>query len=420
MTSPPSTSSLEGLRRSNDEKMIAGVASGLARTFDIDPVIVRIAFVVLTLIGFSGPLLYLAGWLLIPREGAQRSALGDAFDLQSDSHVRTVGLVIAGVLAVAAVLGNQAWGSPWMWVGWLWVLFWIAVPVAAVYWFVAVRPRQRSAAAPVVPPPPYRPEAATEPTRPSAAPPSGAAFPSTPAGENDMTSPIATDEEATAVPGESGPPPSAPPGQPTSVVPPRPPREKWSPALLLVTLSAIVAAMGALGLWSVIQEPVDVAVYPAVALAIVAVGLFVGTRIGHPGALVLVGLLILPVLAAASFVPNFSAGDVDLRPTTAAAVPEQVELGFGEVSVDLTAVQDPAALAGRRLEVDHGMGETTVVVPRDLDVAVEASLTAGGEIDVFDEVRQGRNPRLDRPSDAPGALVIEIRGTAGEITVVRR
>ncbi|MCD9155272.1 PspC domain-containing protein [Aeromicrobium duanguangcaii] len=420
MTSPPSAPSIESLRRSDDEKMIAGVASGLARTFDIDPVIVRIAFVVLTVIGFSGPLLYLACWLLIPREGAQRSALGDAFDLQSDSHVRTVGLIVAGVLAVAAVLGDQAWGGPWLWAGWIWMLFWIAAPIAAVYWFVAVRPRRSAPAAPVVPPPPYRPEADAEPpARPFSAPPSGAAYPSTPAGENEMTTPVATDE-ATAVLGEPGPPTSPPPGPPTSVVPPRPPREKWSPALLLVTLSAIIAAMGGLGLWSVLQEPVDVAVYPAVALAIVAVGLFVGTRIGHPGALVLVGLLILPVLAAASFVPNLSAGDVDLRPTSAAAVPEEVELGFGQVSVDLTAVQDLDALAGRRLAIDHGMGETTVVVPRDLDVAVEASLTAGGQIDVFDEVRQGRNPRLDRPSDAPGALVIDINGTAGEITVVRR
>lgn len=56
------------LRRSRDDRVIAGVCGGLGRHFDIDPVILRLVFVVLLLAGGSGILLYGVGWLAIPEE----------------------------------------------------------------------------------------------------------------------------------------------------------------------------------------------------------------------------------------------------------------------------------------------------------------------------------------------------------------
>ena len=53
--------------------MLGGVAAGLARYTGVDVTIVRIAFVVLTLIGGAGIPLYLAGLLLIPDEGTDQS-----------------------------------------------------------------------------------------------------------------------------------------------------------------------------------------------------------------------------------------------------------------------------------------------------------------------------------------------------------
>jgi phage shock protein PspC (stress-responsive transcriptional regulator) len=53
--------------------MLAGVAAGLADYFDIDPTLVRVGFVALTLMGGLAVPLYLAGWLLIPEEGADES-----------------------------------------------------------------------------------------------------------------------------------------------------------------------------------------------------------------------------------------------------------------------------------------------------------------------------------------------------------
>lgn len=426
MTSPTPGSQLDALRRSTDEKMIAGVAGGIARALNIDPVIVRVGFVVLTLVGFAGPLLYVACWLLVPVEGAQRSVLGDVFDLRSDSQLRTIGLIVAAVVAVLAVLGDSAWGAgDWFW--WqLWIFAWIAVPVGAVYWFVVVRPRRRHQPPQYAPPPPYEPSP-TDGTPATHATASDEPVAPTSTGDTEMTEPVPPGE-ATAVLDAPAPPTGRPPGTPfgpppgtpTSVVPPRPPREKWSPALLLLTLSAIVTAMGALALWSVIDEPVDAAVYPGVALAIVAGGLLVGTRVGHPGALIPVGLLLVPVLAAVSFLPNLDAGQVRREPTVAAAVPVEIEQGAGEVVVDLTTVTDPQNLAGRTLEIRNGLGSTTVYVPDGLDVAVDTSLRLGGRIQVFDRVTDGQGPQLEKSSDAPGAFEIEIHGTAGEIVVMNR
>jgi phage shock protein PspC (stress-responsive transcriptional regulator) len=75
------------LRRSYQDRMLAGVASGLARYFGVDPTLVRIAFVVLTVVGGAGIPLYLAGLLLIPEEGSDQSIAGGIIEsLQSRSR----------------------------------------------------------------------------------------------------------------------------------------------------------------------------------------------------------------------------------------------------------------------------------------------------------------------------------------------
>ena len=68
------------LRRSYSDRMLAGVAAGLARYFDVDVTIVRIAFVVLTIVGGAGIPLYLAGLLFIPDEGSDQSIAGSIIE----------------------------------------------------------------------------------------------------------------------------------------------------------------------------------------------------------------------------------------------------------------------------------------------------------------------------------------------------
>jgi phage shock protein C len=65
------------LYRPIEDRMLAGVAAGIARYLDIDVTIVRIVLAVLAVVGGAGVPLYLAGWLLIPEEGAEQSIAGE-------------------------------------------------------------------------------------------------------------------------------------------------------------------------------------------------------------------------------------------------------------------------------------------------------------------------------------------------------
>ena len=54
------------LQRNEQDKMLAGVCSGLADYFDVDVTWIRIAFVVATLAGLSGVLAYIILWIAVP------------------------------------------------------------------------------------------------------------------------------------------------------------------------------------------------------------------------------------------------------------------------------------------------------------------------------------------------------------------
>jgi len=54
------------LYRDASDKMVGGVCSGLANFFGIDPTVIRLAFVLLTLLGGHGILIYLVLWLVVP------------------------------------------------------------------------------------------------------------------------------------------------------------------------------------------------------------------------------------------------------------------------------------------------------------------------------------------------------------------
>jgi len=56
------------LCRPRTDRMLAGVASGIARYLGIDVTLVRVALVVLCFVGGIGVPIYLASWLLVPEE----------------------------------------------------------------------------------------------------------------------------------------------------------------------------------------------------------------------------------------------------------------------------------------------------------------------------------------------------------------
>jgi phage shock protein PspC (stress-responsive transcriptional regulator) len=57
------------LRRSRDDKILAGVAGGIARYLDADVTLVRLIVAALALFTGAGVALYVAAWLLIPEDG---------------------------------------------------------------------------------------------------------------------------------------------------------------------------------------------------------------------------------------------------------------------------------------------------------------------------------------------------------------
>jgi phage shock protein PspC (stress-responsive transcriptional regulator) len=61
---------MKNLYRPRDDRMIAGVCSGIARRFGIEPTLVRILFVASLLLPGPQILIYLAAWLLMPDESS--------------------------------------------------------------------------------------------------------------------------------------------------------------------------------------------------------------------------------------------------------------------------------------------------------------------------------------------------------------
>jgi len=56
------------LYRSNSNRMLAGVCGGIAEYFNIDPTIVRVIWIIASVFGFAGVVVYIAGAFIIPEK----------------------------------------------------------------------------------------------------------------------------------------------------------------------------------------------------------------------------------------------------------------------------------------------------------------------------------------------------------------
>ena len=75
------------LRRSGDDKMLAGVAGGIARYLNVNVTLVRVIIAALALCTGAGAALYLAAWLLIPADGEDQS-IAEAWIASRQDRVR--------------------------------------------------------------------------------------------------------------------------------------------------------------------------------------------------------------------------------------------------------------------------------------------------------------------------------------------
>ncbi len=108
------------LTRLRSEGMLAGVAAGLGRHFNVDPVIFRIGFGVSLFFGGFGLLAYVALWLFLPDESGEAA-------VKSSRVALVAAIVLIGLVLVPAVGwgfwdGGPGWGS--------WGALWLIVPAA--------------------------------------------------------------------------------------------------------------------------------------------------------------------------------------------------------------------------------------------------------------------------------------------------
>lgn len=101
------------LYRSTTDKVIGGVCGGLGDYLNIDPVVVRILFVLLAVFGGSGVLVYIILWIVIPERkyyfGTAEETIGDTkVEVEVEAEVnpaysdrRRNSSLIAGVLLIA-------------------------------------------------------------------------------------------------------------------------------------------------------------------------------------------------------------------------------------------------------------------------------------------------------------------------------
>lgn len=371
------------LRRSVTDRHVAGVAGGIARHLDVDPIIVRVALVVSVFFGGAGLLLYVAAWILVPEEGTADEPLG------LDQRSRTIALVGVGVLALVAALGD--------WAGAFWFPWPLAIGAALVVWFL--HRKQQSPETTGARPPAYDGQVPADSAAyaPGYDPAYGPGYAPGYAPEYDPAGPWASYDRPRR---------------------PRNPRKR-GPILFWFTLALIALAEGVLGVVDVAGVPVADSAYPALALGITALMLVVGSFYGRAGGLILLGLV--AALATAAATVGGSIGDEThyYAPTDASEVRDAYDFGGGRFTLDLSDVSDVDELDGRDVSIDGVGGVVEVVVPDGMDVDVSTQVV-GGQSEVFDQRSDGfditQDGFLDGGDDVPDmSITIDLVG--GEIVV---
>ena len=347
------------LRRSVTDRHIAGVAGGIARHLDIDPIVVRVALVVAVFFGGAGLLAYIGAWVLVPEEGTQDEPLG------LDQRSRSLALAGVGVLALLCAVGD--------WAGAFWFPWPLAIVGAIVVWFLHRKERRSPRGGYGYDQPAFTGEAVASQT--SYAP-----------GMEATTAEYA---------GPYGPVDDSGQWEPYAREPRRPrnPRRR-GPILFLFTVALIALAEGVLGVVDLAGASVADSAYPALALGIIAAMLLVGSFWGRAGGLIALGIVAAIATAGATFGNHFPEDRYDYAPTSAGQVKDSYDFDGGELTLDLSDVADVDALDGRDISIDGFAGQVEVIVPEGMDVSVDTQVV-GGDIRVFDRRQDGVDVTLD-------------------------
>jgi len=413
---------IRNLRRSSDDRVIAGVCGGLGSYTGVDPVIFRIALGVLAVFGGAGLLLYALAWLVVPEDTATQS------EAQRLLHGRgtpltvfAVGVGVLGILTLADLV-RRGWPGPFPAVvivialgalvfyrrGWAWA---DPRPPAGTTrtgggFFGSETPA--STPPPASAPPPtfaFTPQPAAPPASAPLGPPAGFA-PSRPAWEPPQ-----------------GPMYAAYDRTPEKPVVARPPRQ---PSLLvpIALCTGLVAAGVLLALGASHALDVTAQAVFAVALLTIGLALVAGTWIGRGRSLVAVGALLTVGLVVVATVDVPLRGGIGYRADAPASLTDlhsEYHLAIGQENLDLSAVLLDGST--KHVDVTVGVGELRVTVPPTAALVVHAS-TGTGRISLLGADVRGTH--LDRDltyaatdGAAAGQINLDLHVGVGSLVVDR-
>lgn len=101
------------LYRSQSHKMIAGVCGGVAEYLNVDPTVVRIAWILLSVLPFiPGIILYIIAWIVIPKHPSETSAGSPGSSVSSTAFFGFF-FIAAGIVLLLGNLNFFGWGDWW-------------------------------------------------------------------------------------------------------------------------------------------------------------------------------------------------------------------------------------------------------------------------------------------------------------------
>ena len=360
------------LYRPDEGRWIAGVAAGLSLRFELPVWLVRAAFAVLCLVGGLGIPLYVAGWLLIPRQGETESLAQDWAG--TGQARRWIGVILVGVAVM--ILAAQ--------VDLIRADLVFAVVLIGIGVMLFRGDLSRGDRRPPTPPSP------TVEDPPETAPETGVAL---------------------AVPG-----PAATPA---------PKRDRSYLGRVCVGVAAV--ALGVLGLLDEIVPGFrpEFHHYVALAVGVIGIGVVVGAWFGRPAGLVVLGVLLVPILILSRLVSDggvdllsiefTTVGDVDYRPGSVEDIREEYELDVGGMTIDLRDVD----FGGQTVTMDAevGIGELLVRIPDDVAAEVRGHVGMGN-LSVGHWERSGVGVEADlRLEGSAGTLVLDSQVGVGDLEV---
>jgi phage shock protein PspC (stress-responsive transcriptional regulator) len=392
------------LVRNTKEGKIAGVAAGLGDYIGIDPVLIRLGFLLAILAGGLGVLAYLVAWAVIPAgEPGAAPAAPRPLSSQGTRWVVGAGLVVAGVVVFAGSL--QIWsrldGSE------LLSVLLVAAGVALLLWR---RDDAGPGDAPGTPAGPSAPTPQAGPTRTD-----DEAFDDTATGPvPDPTVPDPDDQPTTRLEDTAirafAPLPLPPP-------PPEDTRRRYP--LGVIALGAIVVSAAVAALLDA-TGAVDVSVlwFLVYALGLSGAALIASGWFGRKRGPIALTTVLAAAVAFAAIV-NVSLrggiGDRTLVPQSLAELGADQRLGIGRLVIDLREL--PLAGHTWRLEAGVGVGELVVLLPPGAETGIEGRASVG-EVDLFQ--RQENGVHVDTSwgggsAYVPGVLALDLEVGVGRI-----